>query len=56
MTLKQHNQQGFERDKEDKNEDAFLSLCGGWQSEESGDELATDIYAARNDQEREVEL
>lgn len=40
----------------EKDEEAFFALCGSWQSDESGDELAADIYAARNDQEREVEL
>jgi len=40
----------------EEREEVFLSLCGSWQSDESGDELAADIYAARNDQEREVEL
>ncbi len=34
----------------------FFSLCGTWQSEQSGDELAKEIYDSRIDEPREVIL
>lgn len=34
----------------------FFALCGAWQSEQSGDELAQEIYESRMDEPREITL
>jgi len=34
----------------------FFSLAGSWQGEESGDQLAQDIYESRNDTPRDFSL
>ncbi|WP_027002100.1 hypothetical protein [Hugenholtzia roseola] len=34
----------------------FFALCGSWQSDQTGDELAQEIYNARNDQPRDIIL
>ena len=37
-------------------DDDINSLFGSWQSEKTGDEIINDIYSARNDQPRKIEL
>ncbi len=39
-----------------KEHQLFMSLYGSWQSEKSGDELMQEIYKARMDQPRNIEL
>jgi hypothetical protein len=39
-----------------KNPDDFFSLFGSWQSDKTGDEIASEIYAASNDNSREITL
>ena len=41
---------------EDEKEKLFYSLFGSWQGEESGDELASQIYSARVSSTRDIEL
>lgn len=41
---------------EDEKEKLFYSLFGSWEGEETGDELVKQIYSARNDYPREIEL
>ncbi|MDX2305121.1 MAG: hypothetical protein NW226_20085 [Microscillaceae bacterium] len=45
------------KDKQRREREArFFSLCGSWQSEQTGDQLAQEIYESRMDYPREVEL
>lgn len=47
----------FWKDKQRQEREArFFSLCGSWQSDENGDQLAKEIYESRMDTPREVEL
>ncbi len=41
---------------EEAQEKAFWQLAGAWESEETGTELAQQLYEDRNDYSREIEL
>ncbi|MCD4794634.1 MAG: hypothetical protein K8R54_15470 [Bacteroidales bacterium] len=44
------------KDNQKEKTDDFFSLFGSWQSDKTGEEIINEIYSARNDKPREIEL